>query len=299
MKVADLIETDCFTISEIIFLGKLLERIGESEIEKSDRHSLINTLLINYASSRVLSEIGDLYKATGLAESLYETFRSYYMQFMKGNAETILPETPFGMDDQFIVDCVPIPSAVVREKIDSLLVYFCNVRKQLTNDVLNVMGKIADEIITKTCDALSKLHAEMSNGMMISYNEAKVNEMVKKVSDEFRLPNLMSDFQIIILYFDVFPFNYNKFKEVFTYKVNDPAISSVDVQRRYLISLLKKDSQFDRKRNFINSLCSNYETVIEKVKSEVDADNERIRDLYEGSTSELMAYTDQILKSCD
>lgn len=277
------IDLSCFTESEI----KLLESIDQ-KIDTDDELDNINTLLINFASCVVLSDLDGVIKAAGLAESLHETFKGYFSSVLKSNMESMLPEPPF----KTVTDG-KVPDNLVREAVASLLAYFCSLRQHVSNDVLNMMSKRAEVVLNSTLEALSELY--LISMEKNDSNESELSEMVEKVSKKHKVPNLYSDFQIVIMNFDLFPFNYNKFKSEFRYKLNDPSIDNVELQRRYLISTLKTNSTYDKKKTLINEICNSYHSTMEKVKAEIKSESKRVKSLYTGTTEELTEFTNSLI----
>ena len=264
-----------------------------------------NTTLINYASCKVLSDISGVLAASGISESLYETFRVYYNHVLKSNSEAIRPDPPLGPDSlkytqDYCHECTQgshgytqdghVDSITLREAVLELIKYFLEVQR--------LMGSAAETKIKTTCDALSEIYsAYASNSASREWNgsHSDIDEIVKPISDKYKLPDLHSEFQLIITYFDTFPFNYAKFKDVYVTKVNDPAIPNIEIQRRYLVSLLKKNSHYTSQRNYINRICDQYEQTMKKVKEEINSENDRIRSLYDGTTSKLIDYTNSLI----
>lgn len=281
-RFADLSE---FSDFDRKLLDKLYYKCAESELEPLE---CVNLTLINYVSCKVLPDIGGVLAASGINESLYETFRTYYNNVLKSNSESIMPEPP--------VTCEYLDRDTLREVVLDLTKYFLEVQRVATIETLNLMGSTAEHMIKSTCEALSEVYANFKDKIIdTNISQSDLEEITKSVSDKFKLPNLYSEFQLIITYFDTFPFNYDKFKKVYVFKVNDPAISSVEVQRRYLVSLLKKDSRYVGQRNYINRICDQYEQTMKKVEEEIDSENDRVRKLYDGTTSELIDYTNSLI----
>ena len=252
-----------------------------------------NTTLINYASCKVLSDISGVLAASGISESLYETFRVYYNHVLKSNSEAIRPDPPLGPDSLKYTQDGHVDSITLREAVLELIKYFLEVQRVSTTETLNLMGSAAETKIKTTCDALSEIYSVYaSNSASREWNgsHSDIDEIVKPISDKYKLPDLHSEFQLIITYFDTFPFNYAKFKDVYVTKVNDPAIP-----RRYLVSLLKKNSHYTSQRNYINRICDQYEQTMKKVKEEINSENDRIRSLYDGTTSKLIDYTNSLI----
>jgi hypothetical protein len=253
---------------------------------------LVNTTLINYASCKVLPDVDGVLAASGISESLYETFRTYYHHVLKANSQSIKPEPPF------VNEFAYVDRDTIREKALELIKYFIEVQRIATTETLNLMGAAADTRVKSTCEALSEAYSKLSQ-MIIArpdpLDQSSIEEVVEEVSNKYKLPNLYSEFQVIIMYFDTFPFNYKKFESVYVVKINDPAIPSIEVQRRYLTSLLKKDSQYNTQRNYINRICNHYEQLMKKVEGEIDSENERVRKLYQGTTSELVNFTNSLI----
>lgn len=277
------LDISCFTESEVRLLYSIAEKI-----DASDPIDFVNTLLINFASCVVLSDLDGVIKAAGIAESLHETFKGYFSSILKSNIESMMPEPPF------TEIAIPIPDEAVREAVSALLTYFCNLRQHVSNDVLNMMSKRAECVLNSTLEALSELYSQIPNERS-NMSESEFAEIVENVAKKHKVPSLYSDFQIIIMNFDLFPFNYNKFKTEFRYKLNDPSIDSVELQRRYLISTLKTNSTYDKKKALINEICNAYQSTMERVKSEIKSESKRIKSLYGGTTENLVEFTNSLI----
>jgi hypothetical protein len=280
--LSDYMELDIFSDGERSLLETILDRLDRNSQDSVDT---VNSLLVNFASCRVLSDIEGVIASAGLATSLHSVFQSYFVELMKGNRDTIAPDPPF---EEVVM---PVSSELLRAKLAELFEYFAKVRQHLGNESLNLMAKSAEHLLNSTADALSELFAEMPD----KTDEEGLAKVVTTIGKKHKLPNLYRDFQIIILYFDLFPFNYAKFKETYKYKVNDPEINNVEVQRRYLVSLLRKDATFDRRRTMINTICDQYGTIMDKIDAEVKSESERIRELYGATTESLVDFTNQLI----
>jgi hypothetical protein len=294
-KMEEFFDLSEFSEFDRRLLNTMYERLS-ADCETADSRDKRNTTLINFTSCKVLSDVEGILKASKINESLYETFQTYYNYILKGNSETIIPDNPFTVAELH-PDFFPISKNVLRERVLALMEYFLAVQQKVTIETFNMMAAAGENKIKTTCEALSEISQSLAS-MQFRGSEVRDDEiadLVKTIGDKYRLPNLYSEFQIIILYFDVFPFNYEKFKEVYTYKIGDLSIEDIEVQRRYLLSLLRKDAHYIRRRDFINRICEQYDQTLKKIKDETENETKRIRELYGETTDKLIDFTNQLI----
>lgn len=280
--IADIIDVSGLSKNEILLMTEIYTRINSEQ----DRLILINQLFDNFAMCTVTLMIDDAVKALHISDSLKPKFHEYYHSILTGNIENIVLGQVF--DEHTIF---PVDKQTVIAKVIEVQQYYSKVREQLITDTIELMDKLIETSLNNTSDALSEVFSQLRDCESFESRQ----ELCDNIGKKYKIIDLYKRFQIIIELYDVYPFKYKQFKSVFQYAVRDPDISPIEIQRRYLISTLKRDSNYDRFSKNINDLCSNYESTMAKVEREITLEEKRIRELYGSTTDELVEYTNSII----
>jgi hypothetical protein len=167
--------------------------------------------------------------------------------------------------------------------------YLCKVREIAANETFAMLDQLSKHNVDGITEVMSNLYSYISNRQFDVDFEEQQKECLR-LCKEYKVADIYKSFQIVINCFDVFPFKYAKFKNIIKIKVNDPEFDDIEIQRRYLISTLRKDSNYDRIVKQINIICNDYGDTMKKIETEIANDEANIRKLYDGYESDIDEY---------
>jgi hypothetical protein len=244
----------------------------------SKYNSMINNIYSFYASREVLWNLNELFTKLQINDSMKPVFSGYYKKFLEGNIDSIL--TPD-------MECVkgysefPISSDEVREGLADYCIYFTKVRELLFDQTVKTVDDVGQSSVKRIGEAMSELYSNTRNKKLTDFDD--INQECETISKKHNVVKLFDNFNIIITLFDQFPFKYETFVKHVKYVVLDPEIDKVELQRKYLLAILRKDSKYDAYRKYINLVCNEYQQTMADVQKLKDQDERRIRELYDSS----------------
>lgn len=254
------------------------------------KNVIANNLLFYHASSQVLYNLDELLDSAAIATSLRPTFMQYYHGVVSGNMESILTED---VPCKYDFTEFPIRDSLFRAAMFDYANYLAKVREIAANqtfEILDGLSKHNSENITKV---MSELYSYLSSRrFQVDFEDQQLE--CTRLCKEYKVADIYKSFQIVINCFDLFPFKYKKFQDVIKIKVNDPGFDDIEIQRRYLISTVRKDSNYDRIVAQINAICNEYSETMSKIENEIANDEERVRKLYSGYDGDIDEYLNNL-----
>ena len=263
-------------------------------IPTSDKMNILaNNVILYYTTHNLLYDMDDLFKSLEIAESVKPIFMKYYKSIIEANIDTILSDD---MPCKITFTEFPIGEIELRIAICGYYEYISKVKSKASNETFELLDKVSKHNIENITKVMSELYLFMqSRRFNVGFEEQQ--EECTRLCKEYNVSDIYKPFQIVINLFDVFPFNYNKFAKMIKYKVNDPDIDDIEIQRRYLISTLKKDSKYDVMKRQINSICDDYATTMARIEKNIEEEEVKIRNLYSGNDNEIDDYIATLVKS--
>jgi hypothetical protein len=278
----EIFSTETIPMSDVADMRNIFNNIVSDIIEGTPKDetydvTVRNNLLYNtisyLATKEVLFSIQDLMEKADIPNTVRGKFNSYYASMIQANASFILSED---LSFRVFRTEFPIPSIDIAMLIVNFFNYFSAAREKAFTETLILMENMARttaESVTKSIVELCKFKKE----------ETTYDEMVEKAKEVFvanSAPNMYNDFMIIVELSNIVPVNYKVLVGAVYEKIRDPEIHSLELQRKYLLSVLKKDKSYNHKRAYINKLINAYSSKIDRVEREIKKDEERTRKLY-------------------
>lgn len=284
-------------IMEAIFAKLAGEMANDPEyltVSRVDQMNILaNNVLLYHAVKNVLYNLDDLLEKASIADSVKSVFMQYYKSVIEGNVDAILSDD---MPCKCAFTEFPIKEMNLRISAYNFHDYFAKVRAKTADEVFVLMDKVTKQNIKGITEVISAMYLYMSDRkFQVPYDEQQ--EKCTELCKEHKVPDIYAAFQVVINLFDVFPFNYKKFERMIKYKVNDPSIEDIEIQRQYLISTLRKDSKYDAKREIINSICNDYVATMERIQKNLKNEEETIRELYKCTEEEVDEFINERIKN--
>jgi len=280
----------------VAIFNKLADEISKDAdyalMSKNEQMNILaNNSLIYHSVKNVLYDLDDLLVKSEVAESVKPIFKQYYKRVIEGNVDAILSDPPCRQE----FNSFPIEDKELRVAIYNYYEYMNDVRKTASDDTFAMMDKVSKHNVEGIANTMSDMYSFMQSRRFEVPLEDQQNKCAE-LCKHYKIADIYKSFQIVIMLFDVFPFVYNKFVKMIKYKINDPSIDDVDIQRRYLISTLAKKANYDDMKRSINHICNEYSSTMEKIEKEIKTEEDKIRGLYEGSDAEVDEYIESLIK---
>lgn len=254
------------------------------------KNILANNVLVYHASADVLYNFKELLEKASIAKSLEPVFVQYYMGYINANIDSILSDD---IPCKYDFTEFPIKDLLFRAAIFEYHNYFAKVSETVTAETFAIMDNLSKHNIENITKVMSNLYSFMSSRRFeVDFEEQQAE--CTRLCKEYKVTDIYKSFQIVINCFDLFPFKYDKFKAAIKIKINDPDFDDIEIQRRYLISTLRKDSSYDRIAAQINIICNDYGNTMKKIETEVANEEANLRKLYEGNDKDVEEYINNL-----
>ena len=230
----------------------------QMELYRKLGNTLLNDVMAHFASNEVLFAIDGMLVEFDIPESVRGKFRSYYQSLVKGNADSLLPpDMPFLLN----LEIFPVPAELLAKTLFEFFQHFAEVRKLVFMDTLKLMDKVANETADKATKAMSEIYLFTKNKPDVGFDE--LSDYCKAAFERNGSPDMYNSFSVVIGLFADFPFKHTIFRKFVYEKLHDTAIDDLELQRKYLMTTLRKDSKYDTNRKYINKMIDSYRSKME------------------------------------
>lgn len=173
-----------------------------------------------------------------------------------------------------IIDDIKLYDKYSIDVMETSIIEACKFHKDIVEKQSEDDTRIMDELFKEA----HQFYKEVKNNKHIKKEDIK-EVLLKNISDYVKDNDLMQFYAryiTIIMWISTNDiYDSKKFKKIVEYRLNNLSMSNFEVERKYLTSLLKKDSNYDRKKAYIKSLVDYnqsmfkyHEDELQKIKEE-------------------------------
>jgi hypothetical protein len=256
-------------------------------------NTLIADTIAHFASNEVLFAIDGMLEKFEVPTSVQGKFQSYYVKMIEGNKDSLLPAN---MDFLPKYKEFPVAADELAKLLLQFFSYFAELRKLLFEKTLEIMESTARDTAKRITESMSEIFQFVCDKPDADFDT--LTEFCKATFKRNNSPDMYDAFAVVIGLFDTYRFNYKLFSEFAYMKVRDLDYDNLELQRKYLLSNLRKDANYDKSRKHINSIIDMYRSKMDKIERHIKEEEKRIRNIYSvNNSTDLQSLVDELIVS--